>query len=96
MYQWLCMWSRGLPSPFFGGGYNITPDNFFSSVALVHFLASKNLTYHGTVRMNCRDIQCPPLLMKDEVLYATKFFSSSNRSVSLTLYKAKRSKTVAR
>lgn len=86
---------KRLTKPYLNGGYNITADNFFSSMAVVRFLFANKLSYHGTVRMNCRDILCPLQLMKDQPLYSSIFFSADSGHVSLTVYKAKRSKNVA-
>jgi len=78
-----------LTEPYFGRGYNVTTDNFFTSLDLARKLLDKQTSIVGTVRLNRREI---PPLTRPSTLHDSSFFSSG--SVSLVRYQAKPKKAV--
>jgi len=57
-----------LMEPYFGRGYNVTMDNFFTSVELAQKLLDKRTSLVGTVRPNRREI---PVSSKHTTQYST-------------------------
>jgi hypothetical protein len=78
-----------LMAPYFGMGYNITTDNFFTNCVLAQHLLAKSTSIVGTVRQNRRELpsQTSPMNLHDSVFY-------ESGSLNLVRYKAKPSKTV--
>lgn len=70
-------------------------DNFFSSLDLLKYLANKQFSYVGTIRLNRRELPDIPCVMKNEPRYASRFFKDSTGTASLVAYKAKPNKIVA-
>ena len=69
--------------PFLGDGYNVTTDNFFTSVKLAQKLAKKKTSIVGTVNRNRREI--PPRIKScKEPLYSSTILNSNN--MTLTVY----------
>jgi hypothetical protein len=77
-----------LVAPYFGQGYNVTTDNFFTSVNLAEMLLNKATSIVGTMRCNRKGI--PPVTSLP--LYDSTFFEKN--SLHLTMYEAKKSKMV--
>lgn len=78
-----------LMEPYFGKGYNITTDNFFTNRYLARKLLDKRTSIVGTVRLNRKEI---PAVVQPLALHDSKFYSSD--SVSLVRYQAKSKKVV--
>ena len=78
-----------LMEPYYGKGYNVTTDNFFTSKQFAEELLKKRTSIVGTVRLNRRELpNCAPM-----PLYESNFFSSG--SLNLVKYQTKKNKTVA-
>ena len=81
-----------LVKPWYRTGRNVTADNLFTSVKLVHELLDQQLTYVGTVRKNKGEIAQEMLPRRDrEVLSSVFGFSGSLTMVS---YVPKKNKAV--
>ena len=80
-----------LMEPFFGKGYNVTTDNFFTSLPLCHLLKLRKTSIVGTLRQNRREI--PQELRKNIEIYNTEFYKD-NEGVFLTKYQGKEKKFV--
>lgn len=78
-----------LMEPYFGRGYNVTTDNFFTSAELAKKLLDKRTSVVGTVRLNRKEIPASSKLATHNSI----FFSSD--SLNLVKYQAKQLKTVA-
>jgi len=77
-----------LMEPYFGRGYNVTMDNFFTSVELAQKLLDKRTSLVGTLRLNRREIPVSSkLTTHDSVFYSCD-------SLNLVKYQAKPMKTV--
>jgi hypothetical protein len=85
---------KKLAEPIENGGYNITGDNFFSSMAVVKHLASKSVSYNGIMRSNSRDLPNITDLMATSSFHESTFLSTANGSISLTCYKATKKKVI--
>jgi hypothetical protein len=82
-----------LMEPFSNKGYNVTCDNFFTSLSLAKALREKRTSVIGTARKNRQEL--PPVaksISASEPVHSTKSFSSDG--VTLTVYKAKPTKNV--
>ena len=77
-----------LMEPLYNKGYSITTDNFFTSKHLAELLLQKRTTVTGTIRANRREL--PPHQPLE--LHQSIFFECD--SLHLTMYQAKRNKTV--
>ena len=77
-----------LMEPYFGRGYNVTTDNFFTSVELAQTLLDKRTSLVGTVRLNRKEIPISPKL----AIHDSEFYSCD--SLNLVKYQAKPTKTV--
>jgi hypothetical protein len=86
---------KKLVAPFENQGHTITADNFFTSLRVVNHLLDHQLSYLGTIRLNKRELPDVATLMKSKTRYSSLFYKTANGKVSLTLYKAKPTKTVA-
>ena len=73
--------------------YNITCDNFFTSVSLANYLSSKQTTLVGTVRTNSRGL---PEEMKSESLelHETCFYYSQSDEILALKHQGKQKKSV--
>ena len=80
-----------LVSPLFNRGYNITSDNYFTSLELSQKLSAKKCSLVGTVRSNRREVPAAAKLKQN--LHDTQVFSHAT-GASLTVYQCKRSKSV--
>lgn len=80
-----------LMKPLFNMGYNVTCDNFFSSLDLCQKLQQKKCSLVGTLRQNRREI--PAAAKKKQELHDTQAFSHSS-GTSLTVYQCKPSRSV--
>ena len=74
-------------------GYNVTTDNYLTSLKVVEELKQKKTTILGNIRKQRRKVPSTELIMKDKELYASDIFSSPS-GCSLTIYKAKKKKAV--
>ncbi len=81
-----------LLEPYFNKGYNITCDNYFTSLPLAQQLVEKKTTLVGTMRLNRKEL--PPIVAdtKSKPLFDTQVLVSAG--ITLTIYKAKPSKNV--
>ena len=79
--------------PFCNKGYNITLDNFFTSVDLAKKFIEKSTTIIGTIRKNRRDIPNREAEFKKKELYSSEVLTNK-KGCSLTIYKGKKSKNV--
>lgn len=75
---------KNLAEPILNKGYNISIDNFFTSLNLVHDLPRKNTTIVGTVRNN----------IKKKCLYESELFQESSKGTLLVSYQHKTNKNV--
>ena len=82
-----------LLQPYYKKDYNVTTDNYFTSLKLAEELKQKKATILGTIRKQRREVPSTKLIMKDKKLYAFEIFSSPS-GCSLTIYKAKKKKVV--
>ena len=64
----VCLW---LMQPFVKKGYNVTMDNFFTSINLANKLKAQNTTLLGTVRKQRKEIPKVETMMKSKPLYST-------------------------
>ena len=78
-----------LLSPYFGLGYNVTTDNFFTSPVLAQQLLTKRCSIVGTVRPNRRDL---PPTTDSLALHDSSFYEQG--AMHLVKYQAKRAKAV--
>jgi len=72
-----------LMEPYLNKGYNVTCDNFFTSLQLARELAKKRTTLIGTMRANRREI--PTSLIREEKnipRYSSTFVLTSEDNVS--------------
>ena len=82
-----------LLQPYYKKGYNVTTDNYFTSLKLAEELKQKKTTILGTIRKQRREGPSTELIMKDKELYASEIFSSPS-GCSLTICKVKKKKVV--
>jgi hypothetical protein len=78
-----------LMTPYFGQGYNVTTDNFFTSCDLAQKLLSKRTSLVGTVKSNRREL--PPCGIKLD-LHESAFYESGQ--MHLVRYQAKKQKVI--
>jgi len=84
-----------LVKPYKKLGYNITCDNYFTSLSLASALEEQKITMVGTIRKNRRELpEKLPQMEKDMMRYESRFFLNSNKKCSLTVYKSKSEKSV--
>jgi hypothetical protein len=84
-----------LMHPFLNKGYNVTCDNFFTSLSLAKELEKNRTTLVGTLRSNRKEV--PASLLQEErkvERYSSQFLLNEDEKVSLTAYKCKPSKYV--
>ena len=77
-----------LVEPYFGRGYNVTTDNFFTSRDLALKLMEKRTSLVGTLRSNRKEIPKSQAMATHESIFYT------SGSMNLVKYQAKPSKTV--
>ena len=77
-----------LMEPYFGRGYNITIENFFTNVELAQKLLNRRTSLVGTLRLNRKEI---PVSSK-MATHDSEFYSCD--SLNLVKYQAKPTKTV--
>ena len=82
-----------LLQPYFGKGYNVTTDNYFTSLKLAEELMTKKTTILETIRKQRQEVPNTESLMKDKLLHDSEIFSSPSHC-SLTVYKDKKKKIV--
>ena len=82
-----------LLQPYFKKSYNITTDNYFTSLKLAEELKQSKTTILGTIRKQRREVPNTDLVMKDNSLHTSEIYSSQS-GCSLTIYKAKKKKVV--
>ena len=83
-----------LMKPLFKHGYNVTCDNFFTSLDVAARLAKEKCSLVGTIRHNRRE---PPQTAKTkQQLHDTTLFktTTSSTSATLTCYQCKKAKSV--
>ena len=79
--------------PFVKKGYNVTMDNFFTSIDLADKLKVQKTTLLGTVTKQRKEIPKVETMMKSKPLYSTVVYQSPSNA-TLTIYKAKKAKLV--
>ena len=84
----LCM---TLLHPYFKKGYNVTTDNYFTSLKLAEEFKQRKTTILGTIRKQRREMPNTDLVMKDKSLHTSEIYSSPS-GCSLAIYKAKKKK----
>lgn len=77
-----------LMEPYFGLGYNITTDNFFTNKLLAEKLLARKTSIVGTIRAHRRELPPMPVLRLHESAF------HENGKLNLVAYRAKTSKTV--
>jgi len=77
-----------LMEPYFGRGYNVTVDNFFTSAELAKKLLEKRTSLVNTLRLNRKEIPVSSKLATHD----SAFYSCD--SLNLVKYQAKQTKTV--
>ena len=83
-----------LMAPLFQQGYNVTCDNYFTSLGLVLKLVEKKCSLVGTLRQNIREVleECK----KKKELHETEVFRyDGEMPITLTSYQCKAEKNVA-
>lgn len=84
-----------LLEPYYGGGYNVTTDNFFTGLDLAISLKEKNVTLVGTANKKRRWVPETAKLKNPKLpLYESNIYLGPNRT-TLTLYQCKRNKSVS-
>ena len=79
-----------LLQPYYKKGYNVTTDNYFTTLKLAEE-KQKKTTIFGIMRKQRREVLSTELIMKDKELYASEIFSSPS-VCSLTMYCTKQRK----
>ena len=80
-----------LLQPYFKKSYNVTTDNYFTSLKLAEELKQRKTMILGTIRKQRREVPNTDLVMKDNSLHTSEIYSSPS-GCSLTIYKAKKKK----
>lgn len=84
-----------LMKPYFGGGYNVTTDNFFTGLDLAVALKEKKITLVGTANKKRRWVPETAKLKNPKLpLYESNIYLGPNQT-TLTLYQGKRNKSVS-
>ena len=73
--------------------YNITTDNFFTSVHVAALLQSKEITVVRTVRANSKELP-KEITTSSKERFSSKFFYNANKSCLLVSYRCKLKKDV--
>ena len=82
----VCLW---LIQPFLKKGYNVTMNNYFTSVNLADKLKAEKTTLFGTNRKQMKEVPKVKEIMKGKLLYSIKIYQSSSNA-TLTIHKAKK------
>ena len=82
-----------LLQPHFKKGYNVTTDNYFTSLKLAEELKQRKTAILGTIRKQRREAPNINLVIKDKSLHTSEIYSSPS-GCSLTIYMAKKNKVV--
>ena len=82
-----------LLEPYFRKGYNVTTDNFFTSINLAKKLLVQRTTILGTIKKQRREVLYIEVLIKSKPLFSTEILSSPSEC-SLTVYKVRKKKLV--
>ena len=82
-----------LLQPYFKKGYNVTTDNYFTSLKLAEELKQRKTTILGTIRKQRREVPHTDLVMKDKSLQTSEIYFLPS-SCSLIIYKAKKKKVL--
>jgi hypothetical protein len=84
---------RRLISPLAKKAYNVTCDNFFTSVELAQYLLAQNTTMVGTLRQNSKNI--PSYFHEKQLAFSETMFCYSPKTQTLLLkYQCKKKKSV--
>ena len=83
---------KTLMEPLFGKDYNVTTDNFFTSLRVATFLQEKLFTICGTIRNNRRELS-DEFTNNSQDQYSSRFFLSENNAL-LVSYQCKSNKKV--
>ena len=83
-----------LLQPSYKKGYNVTTNNYFTSLKLAEELKQKKTIILGTTWKQRLEVPSTELIIRDKELYASEIFSSPS-GCSLTIYKAKKKKLFA-
>ena len=78
---------------YFKKGYNVTTDNYFTSLKLAEEFKQRKTTILDTIRKQLREVPNTDLVTKDKSLHTSEIYSSPS-GCSLTIYKAKKKKVV--
>ena len=78
-----------LMQPIFKRGYNVTCDNFFTSLDVALRLAEQKCSIFGTVRQNRREL--PQATKRQQQQYETSLFTFT-QTVTLTSYQCEKQK----
>ena len=81
-----------LMQPIFKHGYNVTCDNFFTSLDVALHLANQKCSMVGTFRQNRREL--PEAAKKKQQHETSMFASTQTPTVTLTSYQCKKRKSV--
>ena len=73
------------------GEYNVTTDNFFTSVYLATLLLEKNILMVGTVRSNSKGLT-KFMTKNDNKLYKSSFFFNDGKEILFVNYQYKKKK----
>ena len=77
---------------FYNQGYNVTTDNFFTSLALTKKLLAKKTSLVCTIRPNRREL--PDISRRCGRLHSTSILHEEETAASLTVYQCKKNKAV--
>ena len=77
-----------------GKGYNITCDNFFTSLSVAEKLASDKLSIVGTIRKNRRELCKKMTEPENKATYSNKFYWHDSTNFLFVKYQATQKKSV--
>ena len=77
-----------------GKGYNITCDNFFTSLSAAEKLASNKISIVGTIRKNCRELSPQMTQTMPSNLYHSRFMWHDKSNALFVNYQAKLKKSI--
>ena len=78
---------------FYDQGYNVTTDNFFTSLFLAKKLLAKKTSLIGTIKSSRREL--PAICKQRSALHSTKLLREEESSATLTVYQCKKNKNVS-
>ena len=82
----VCLW---LIQPFLKKRYNMTMNNYFTSVNLADKIKAEKATLFGTNRKQRKEVRKVEEIIKGKLLYSIKIYQSSS-TATLTIHKAKK------